>query len=137
MNASNYLETAILNLVFRNTAFTPPANVYVALHTADPTDAATAGTEVTGNAYARVSVTTTGGWTAPVDSGTSKLTDNVNPITFPLPTPAGWGTLTHFSIWDAPTGGNMLVSAPLAAAKTINAGDTVQFAAGDLDITSA
>ena len=41
--ASNYLETQLFNLIFRGTAFTPPAKTYIALHTADPTETGSAG----------------------------------------------------------------------------------------------
>ena len=32
-------------------------------------------------------------------------------------------TVTHFSIWDAATAGNMLTYAPLSSSRTINVGD--------------
>jgi len=53
---SNYLENALINATLRNTSYTSPATVYLALYTSDPTDADT-GTEVTGNAYVRQSIT--------------------------------------------------------------------------------
>jgi hypothetical protein len=131
----DYLEAQVLNHIFRNTAiFTPPANVHVALHTADPTDAGT-GAEVSGNAYARQAVSTTGGWTDP--GATGGLTDNVAAITFPVATPSGWGTITHCAIRSASTGGNLFFHGALAASKTINAGDRFEFAAGALDISLA
>ena len=49
---SNYLENALVNAVLRNTSYTSPATVYLALYTSDPTDA-DAGTEVSGTSYAR------------------------------------------------------------------------------------
>ena len=42
---SDYLENALINHIFRNTDFTRPANIYVALFTAAPNDAG-GGTEV-------------------------------------------------------------------------------------------
>lgn len=53
---SNYLENALLNAVLRNTSYTSPSTVFVALYTSDPTDAGS-GTEVSGGSYARKSVT--------------------------------------------------------------------------------
>jgi hypothetical protein len=130
---SDYLENALVNHLLRATSLTAPSNVYVSLHTADPTDAGT-GTEVSGNDYARVTVSTTGQWDAPSNGATA----NTNAITFPTPTPSGWGSVSHFAIWDAATTGNMLFHAALTGGpKTINAGDTVSFAAGALTVTLA
>ena len=49
---SNFMENKIIDHMLRNQAYTPPATVYVALYTSDPTDADT-GTEVSGGSYAR------------------------------------------------------------------------------------
>lgn len=56
-DASNYLEDAIIDHVFRNTALTSPTTVYVALFTAVSDAEAGTGTEVSGGAYARQAVT--------------------------------------------------------------------------------
>lgn len=130
---SDYLEAQVINHIFRATAiFAAPANVYIALHTADPTDAGT-GAEVSGGAYARVAVSTTGGWTAPTAAG---LTDNVAAIVFPTAT-AAWGTVTHVAIRDAATAGNLLFYGALTASKVVGSGDVFQFAIGALDVTLA
>ena len=130
---SDYSEQAILNHIFRNMAiFSPPANVYLALFTAAPSDSG-GGTEVTGGSYARKAVSTTSQWSAP---GVGGLTDNINAQVFPTAT-ASWGTVTHFGIFDAATAGNLLFHGALTVSKTVGSGDTFQFAAGDLDITLA
>ncbi len=130
---SDYLEAAIINHIFRNTAiFTPPANVYLALFTAAPSDSG-GGTEVTGGSYARKAVSTTGGWNAP---GVGGLTDNAATQTFVTAT-ASWGTITHFGIFDAATAGNLLFHGALTASKVVGSGDTFQFEAGGLDINLA
>ncbi len=49
---SNYLENALINATLRNTSYTSPTTVYVALYTSDPTDA-DSGTECSGTSYAR------------------------------------------------------------------------------------
>ena len=64
---SDYLEEALMKLLFRNTALSCPANIYVALYTVAPTDAG-GGTEVPtvgGSLYVRQAVNTTTGWSAP------------------------------------------------------------------------
>lgn len=130
MSKSNYLENAILDHTFGGPDYTRPATVYVALYTAAPTDAG-GGTEVTGGAYARSSVTNNS-TNFPAAVNGSKA--NGTAITFPTPT-ASWGTVTHFGIFDAPTGGNLLRWGALTVSKTIDPGDQVTFPPGDLTMT--
>lgn len=131
-NKGTYLEDAILNWL-KGAAFpTAPATLYVALYTAAPTDANASGTEVTGNAYARAAITTTTGWSTISNGANGDQVSNAGTVNFPTPTPAGWGTVTHWALYDAATLGNEIYWNALTASKTINAGDTVQFAAGAL-----
>jgi hypothetical protein len=127
----NYLELELLDHVFgcgaRN--YTPPTNIYVALSTADPTNTGAGIAEPVGGSYARVS-TITADWAVAAAGALS----NANPITFPEAT-GDWGTITHFALFDALTGGNMLAHGALTVAKAIGIGDTAKFAAGDLDVT--
>jgi hypothetical protein len=134
-NMSDYLEAQLRAHVFRTGSFAKPAALYVSLHTADPTDAGT-GAEVTGGSYARVARNPgDANWAA--GGATDGATDNVADITFPAPT-AGWGTVTHFGIWDAAIGGNLLVHAALTTPRTINGGDPAPvFPAGALDVAFA
>ena len=136
---SDYLENAIVDHILRATPFTAPTTVYVGLLTAAPSDTG-GGTEVTGGSYARVAVTSattawngTHGTTTGASSGTDGTIENAATITFPTPT-AGWLTATHWGVYDAATGGNLLFQAPLTVAKTINSGDAVSFAAGALSL---
>ena len=124
---SNYLENALINVTLRATAYTAPTTVYVALYTTDPTDA-DSGTECTGTAYARQSVT----FGAPSNG----VTTNSAAIEFPQ---AGnsWGTITHIGIRDALTVGNLLYHTPLTASKTIATGDVFRIASGSLSVTLA
>lgn len=138
---SDYLEGALINHIFRGTAYTGPANIHVGLLTAAPTDS-TAGTEVsaTNTNYARVAVSTAGGTNWAAASGGNGTTSNVNAITFGTPTAPGsggvnWGSITHFALYDAGTAGNMLFYGALSGAKTVNAGDAApSFAAGALTV---
>jgi len=122
---SDFMENKIIDHMLRNQAYTPPATVYVALYTDDPTDADT-GTEVSGGSYARQSVT--------LSAASAGATSNSADITFPTAT-ADWGTITHVGLRDASTGGNLLMHSALDASKTVNNGDTFKINAGDLDIT--
>lgn len=132
---SDYFEDAIRNWYKGTTFPTVPANTYVGLYTATPSDAG-GGTEVSGNAYARQPIVSSGvGWTSG-GAGSGSIS-NALAITFPAATPAGWGTVTHFGVFDAVTAGNLLMWNALGASKTVAIGDVVQFAIGQLVLTFA
>jgi hypothetical protein len=124
---SNYLENALINATLRNTAYSSPAGVYVALFTTDPTDAGS-GTEVSGGSYARQSAT----FAAPSNGAAATNAD----VQFPQAT-GDWGTITHFGIYDALTAGNLLYHGQLTASKTIETGDVFKIASGNLTVTLA
>jgi hypothetical protein len=124
---SDYLETALLNLTLRQTAFTAPATIYVALHTADPGD--TGASEVAAGWYARVA---SGAFAAPSGGASS----NSSTITFNAVTGAGV-TITHVSLWDASTAGNCLYADALSSSKTLAVSDVLSFAAGTITVTLA
>jgi hypothetical protein len=133
---SSYLEDQLLNWIKGSSFAAAPVTLYAALYTVNPNDAQASGTEVSGNAYARVAITSATGWSAIVGAGagTGDSITNSGIVTFPTPTGAGWGTVTGFALYDAATVGNEIVWAALAASKVINAGDTVTFAIGALSI---
>jgi len=124
---SNYLETAIVNAVLRNTTYTSPATVYVALFTTDPTDAGS-GTECTGASYVRKAMT----FSAPSNG----VTSNSSAVEFDQAT-TSWGTITHMGLYDASTSGNLLFHGALTASKVIDAGDVFKFASTALAVTLA
>jgi hypothetical protein len=131
---TDYLEGAFINASLRGVNFTAPTSVFVSAHTAAPTDAAPSTGESGGTSYARVAVaSTTANWAAPGAGGT---TSNNNAITWPA-AGSNWGTITHIAIWDAATNGNALYHGALTASKAVDTGDTLQIAAGELDITLA
>jgi hypothetical protein len=136
---TDYLENKIIDQLFRAQAYTWPTTLYVGLFTAAPSDTG-GGTEISGNAYARVAVTnslanwagTQSAGSTTASTGTGGTTSNNATILFPTPTPSGWGVATHMGVFDASTSGNLLVYAALTVSKTINAGDVVDFLAASL-----
>ena len=124
---SNYLENALINATLRNTTYTSPATVYVALYTSDPTDANT-GTECTGASYARESMA----FGAPSNGAST----NSSAVEFDQATGA-WGTITHFGILDALTSGNLLYHGALTSSKVIEDGDVFKFASAAVSVTLA
>ena len=128
-NISNYLANALLNHIFGKATYTPPTNIYVELSTTAPTDAGTNVTPPSGGGYARKQ-------TSPADwnTGSGRIIDNANAIEF-AEASASWGTLSHFALFDAASGGNFLGWGALATSKAVDSGDTARFAAGDLDVS--
>lgn len=138
---SDYLENKFWDWYLRGQSLTPPATVYVALFTANPSDTG-GGTEVSGGSYARVAVAsslanwagTQGAGTTSASTGTSGTTSNNGPITFPAPS-ANWGTVTGLGLMDASSGGNLLFYAPLTTPRAVNSTDAAPvFAAASVSL---
>ncbi|WP_342479516.1 hypothetical protein [Paenibacillus sp. FSL F4-0097] len=128
MNVSNYLAIALLNQVFRNTNYTRPTTLYIALYTSNPT-AADTGQEVTGGAYARQAVV----FTPPAAVNGVYTIKNSAEIPYPVAT-ATWGQLTHLGIRDAVTDGNLLYYGALTDPKSILTNDIFKFSVGQVSI---
>lgn len=131
MSKSNYLENKVLDHVLGGSDYTRAATVYLALSTADPGEAAGTIAEPSGNNYARLAVTNNA-TNFPAASSGSKS----NGVDMTFATPSGtWGLVTHFAVFDASSGGNMLFYGALTVSKTINNTDTVLFPASSLTFT--
>lgn len=126
MSLTNAYETHLLQYLLTTDSVTRPTSWYVGLFTSDPTDTGLAGTEVSGNGYARTSVTF---------SVTGDTASNTAGVEFPAASGGSWGTVSHIGIMDASSGGNMLVAAALTTAKEITDGDVFRIPTGDLDVT--
>lgn len=114
MGASDYLENKLVDHLFRSTPFSKPPHLFLGLFTLAPGDAG-GGSEVSGGSYARAQLdpldtnwTATQGGTSGVSSGTSRRTSNAVALTFPTPT-ADWGVIDAWGLFDAVTGGNLLL----------------------------
>ena len=121
------MELKVLDHFLGTASTSAPSNVYLALHTADPTDAGS-GAEVSGNGYSRQAITF-----AAASNGSSS-SNTAEEFTASC---GAFGTITHFGIWDASTSGNLLYHGALTAPKTIADGDTLRFASGNITITEA
>jgi hypothetical protein len=134
--ASNYLENKVLDHVLKNTAYTQPSALYLALF--NNTSTATAAnleagtltdeTSTSGTGYVRKTVTF-----AASSGGTAATSATV---TFDAAT-ASWGTITHVAVMDASTAGNVLFWGAVTTSKTIDTGDTFQVTSGNLTISLA
>ncbi|WP_435601339.1 phage tail fiber protein [Streptomyces sp. C10-9-1] len=122
-NLTDTAENSTLNWLTGNSTTAPTGQLTVALVTALGSDSA-AGTEVTGGSYARqdVDFTTASGGAA----------SNAADVVF-SGMPAG--TVVGLEIWDSAGSPVRWWHAPLSASKTLEAGDELRFAAGDIDLS--
>ncbi len=143
MSMSNAAETALLNLLFKNTAWAdvgdasglqPSAaagNLYVRLHTADPGEAGTGDTsEAAYTGYAPVAVARGAGFTVSGDAVSNAATVQFGECT------AGTSVITHFSVClGSGAGAQILYRGALSASRTVSAGITPLFNTGTLSGT--
>lgn len=122
-NLSNYLEDKLLDHFLGTATYTKPTTVYVALYTVAPSDAG-GGTEATGGSYARQTATFTAS-----SGGATSNSANIDFTGMPS------CTVVAIGVHDALTSGNLLVWGTLTANKSLDAGDTLRIATGDLDIS--
>ena len=123
---SNWLELELLDHVLKTEAYSVPAHIYVALSTADPLDDGSGVAEPGGGSYARVVMDS---W----DAATGRATENTSQITF-AQAEQDFGTITHWAIFDAVTGGNFLAHGDFSSSKACPVGTNLYVAAGDIDV---
>ena len=124
---SDYLENKLIDHVFRNFTFPTPGTVYIALYSTDPTDA-DSGTELTGDGYARKSVT--------IGAATNGTASNSADVLFDTAT-SDWTAVTHIGIRDEGVGGNLLMHKILGAPVSVLDTNNFRIPVGDLEITFA
>ena len=115
---SDYAENKCLDHLL-TTPYTPAATVYLALATADPTDAGTGASmnEVANSgAYARTAIT--------FGAAASRRSTQSGAVVFPEAT-GSWGTVTHWAILDSAThgAGNMLAHGAFASSFAVVTGN--------------
>ena len=96
---TDYAETALLKHIGLEAAYTPAATLYLALCTADPTDAATGASmnEVANSgSYARTAIA--------FSAAASRRSTQSGAVTFPAAT-GSWGTVSNWAIVDSATYG--------------------------------
>lgn len=126
---TDYTENLTVEWLVGGTDFPAShSNVYVGLHTADPTDSGE-DNEVTASSYSRASTVAGSDWT--INGGTF---ENNGEIQFPI-AQENWGTVSHFTLWDgSPNDGtnNALAVSSLDSSKEIREGDQPVFRDGVL-----
>ena len=122
-----YFLNLIAGSVMHSPSMTLPSNYFVALSTTVPAQDGTGFTEVTGGAYARGSM---GTGSAPSDGVVSNSAD----VEFHECT-ADWGTVKAFGIYDAATGGNLLMYDKVTPNQSVVTGNQVRFKPSALKLT--
>jgi hypothetical protein len=145
---SDYLESGLIQHLFRTGSFTKPSVIAIALcsGTVTQTDTGALLTKELGGGgtpgsppggYNRQTLNPSdSNWSAITQTGASSgLTDNLSAITFG-PATADWGTVTYLAITDNSGygSGNVLMFAPVTTPKTIQNGDSITIGIGNLDI---
>lgn len=143
---SDSAETNLLKLILQNVTWAnigdatglvgsgTAGSLYIALHTADPTDAGNqTSSEAAYTNYARVAVArSTGGWTVSGDTGS-----NAGVVSFPQCGVTG-ATVTHFSVGRASSGtGEILASGALNSSLAVSQNITPSFAIGALTVVAS
>ena len=129
MSKTNYERNRLLDLRYGDGAYSKPATVYLGLFIAAPTVSAP-GTEVSGGSYARAAIPNDA---ANFPDAVAGAKANGVAVTFAQAT-ALWGSVTHFGLFDAQTGGNLLDFAPVTNPRPVQAADTPSGAIGQLQL---
>jgi hypothetical protein len=102
-----------------NAAYTPVSTIYLALYIGDP---AGAGSEATGNGYARESIA--------FASASSRRSTQTGIVSFPQASGAWGGTITHYALYSAITSGVMLATGLFSDSFAVVAGNTPKINSG-------
>jgi hypothetical protein len=131
---TNYLESGLLNHIFRGVPYSAPSTLYIGLTQAFDSGSLKSGivNEPTGGGYARQSyVSSTSNWIAPIIYTTSGVTYNNNQIQFPVAT-QDIGNISGVFLADDASSGNVLFFGQLSSPRYIRTGDQFVFSSGSL-----
>lgn len=125
---TTYFLNCIMGNVFKTkTSPALPTSFYMGLSTSTPAVGGTGVSEPSGKGYARVKVSSL---TAPANGVITNTAD----VEFNEST-GDWGTITHFVIYDAATGGNLLLYEALKTPRVVQSETQARFKANTLSIT--
>lgn len=129
--ASDYLEKKFLDGLLGGTNVLFSAKPYIALMKSAPSDNST-GTEVSGTNYSRIQVGDSGQGNFTV--GNTGTASNTGAFTYP-DAQSAWGVVTHVALFDAASGGNLLVYATLNTSADVQNGDIFKIPSSGFTIT--
>ena len=126
MTTTYFADCVIGNVFKTKTSPALPSTYYIGLSTTTPSSDGAGVSEPSDPAYARVALTSL---TAPVGG----VIRNDQVISFPDST-EDWGTITHFVLYDAQTGGNLLIYNTVDKPRLIQADSQITFKANGLSL---
>jgi hypothetical protein len=134
--ASDYTRNNVLNGILRGAAIPVPTHTYVSLHTGAPgvngaNEVLTANWPAYVRRQAENNLAIGAGWTA----AASGQTKNALQMTWPAQDGAGAVTVSHFGIWDALSGGNLIAYGTLTTPQLLGPGDVLVFDVQTLTVT--
>lgn len=129
MNTTYFLNLVAGNVFKTKTNPAIPAAYYLGLSTTAPSADGSNVTEVSGGSYARIALA----GNLSLSANSSGVVTNNKAISFPEST-ASWGTVTHFLIYDAQTGGNLLMYGALDPQRPMDSGVRLTINQGDLQL---
>ena len=111
MTTQYFLNIVAGNVYSTDTGTALPTQYFIGLSTTAPTITGTNVSEPAGSGYSRVKLTN-------LSKPSGGVVTNTASVDFPEST-ASWGTVTHFVIYDALTGGNLLQYGQLSTPRSI------------------
>lgn len=127
MNTTYFLNLVAGNVFKTKTNPAIPSRLYLGFSKTTPNLAGGNVTEPSGNGYARVPLSALG-------TPTNGLVSNTAQVEFAEST-AAWGTLTHYVVYDALTGGNLLMYGALTSTRTVEGNTVMLFKIGELKLS--
>ena len=127
MNTTYFLNLVAGNVFKTKTSPAIPTAYYLGLSKTAPNADGTGVSEMSGGAYARVSLA------SKLSAPSNGVVTNSAAISFPEST-ANWGNATHFVVYDAATNGNLLMYGALDPQRNITSGTTLTINQGDLQL---
>ena len=135
---SNYLESGILNHIFRGTKLTDWTTLYVGLvssYNASSLEAGTLSAEITNASYARQPVPVNASvWSQPYASGNATAIHNASGITFPV-SDGDTGNVAGVIICNSLSAGDILFHGPLTNTRNVTDQSQFVFPSGSLKVT--
>ena len=140
---TDYLENKLIDQILRGQGFSFPSTLYLALCSAEPSQSGTV-SELSGPGYSRASISaslsnfsgTQGAGTTTASTGASG--ESTNNVDVEYGNALGeWGAASHVAVFDAATGGNLLLFGELKKPKLITSGMKPKFKVGTIKFTIA
>lgn len=128
MTTTYFLNCIMGNVFGTDTSPAIPTNYYLGLSKTAPTLSGSNVTEPSDSAYHRVSIKPA------LSEPTNGIITNTTEVSLPEST-VDWGTCTHFVIYDAQSGGNLLMYNTLDKSRTIQSETQMSFKVGGITLT--